>query len=443
MIFSSIQFLIFFFIFVIFIYFLKRSQRSLIIIFSLFFYGYWNPMFVPLILFFMFSSYYFIKNDVNLKISIPITLIPLFYFKYSLFISNIIGSDLLIELSYKNSLPLAISFITFTAIAILVDIKTKKFNEKINFFSISEFLVYFPQLIAGPILRANELIPLLKNKINFSNENIRFGVLLFTVGFIKKIFLADSIAFLIDPIFENPNSVNPGDHLKAFLLFPLQIYFDFSGYVDMALGISKILSINLPINFNKPYLSRSLTEFWRNWHITLSSWFRDYVYIPLGGSKKGSYRLFLNLILTMSVAGLWHGASINFILWGTLNGFFLFIEKKIKLYLYLSDFLKIIVTCFVIFNLWVVFRISELQFIFDFYIRLYSDLVEIFQIGNLILILIIVLSIYSQKFDNFTSLEQFSKKIKLSVLIPIVIVIILTGLAINTGSSEKFIYFDF
>ena len=133
MIFSSIQFLIFFSVFIIFIYFLKRSQRSLIIIFSLFFYGYWNPTFVPLILFFMLSSYYFIKNDVNLKISIPITLIPLFYFKYSLFISNILSSDFLIELSYKNSLPLAISFITFTAIAILVDIKSKKFNEKINF----------------------------------------------------------------------------------------------------------------------------------------------------------------------------------------------------------------------------------------------------------------------------------------------------------------------
>ena len=125
MIFSSIQFLIFFLVFIIFIYFLKRSQRSLIIIFSLFFYGYWNPMFVPLIFFFLFSSYYFIKNDINLKISIPVTLIPLFYFKYSLFISNIISSDLLIELSYKNSLPLAISFITFTAIAILVDLKTK------------------------------------------------------------------------------------------------------------------------------------------------------------------------------------------------------------------------------------------------------------------------------------------------------------------------------
>ena len=443
MIFSSIQFLIFFFVFIIFIYFLKRSQRSLIIIFSLFFYGYWNPTFVPLILFFMLSSYYFIKNDVNLKISIPITLIPLFYFKYSLFISNILSSDFLIELSYKNSLPLAISFITFTAIAILVDIKTKKFNEKINFFSLSEFLVYFPQLIAGPILRANELIPLLKNKINFSNENIRFGILLFTVGFIKKIFLADSIAFLIDPIFENPNSVNPGDHLKAFLLFPLQIYFDFSGYVDMALGTSKILSINLPINFNKPYLSKSLTEFWRNWHITLSSWFRDYVYIPLGGSKEGSNKLFMNLILTMSVAGLWHGASVNFILWGALNGLFLFLEKKIKLNLNLNGFIKIFITCFIIFNLWVVFRINELQFIFDFYTRLYSDFIEIFQINNLILIFIIVISVYSQKYDNFNFIEEFSKKTKLSVLIPLVIVIILTGLAINTGTSEKFIYFDF
>ena len=179
----------------------------------------------------------------------------------------------------------------------------------------------------------------------------------------------------------------------------------------MALGISKILSINLPINFNKPYLSRSLTEFLRNWHITLSTWFRDYVYIPLGGSKKGSNKLFLNLILTMSVAGLWHGASFNFILWGTLNGFFLFLEKKIKFNLNLNNYLKIIITCFVIFNLWVVFRISELQFIFDFYSHLYTDFTEILKINNLILILITVLSIYSQKHDNFSSLEQFSKKL--------------------------------
>ena len=145
----------------------------------------------------------------------------------------------------------------------------------------------------------------------------------------------------------------------------------------------------------------------------------------------------------MSVAGLWHGASINFILWGTLNGFFLFLEKKIKLNLNLNDYLKIIITCFVIFNLWVVFRISELQLVFDFYSHLYSDFTEIFKINNFILILITLLSIYSQKYDNFSSLEQFSKKINLSILVPIAIVIILTGLAINTGTSEKFIYFDF
>ena len=137
--------------------------------------------------------------------------------------------------------------------------------------------------------------------INISN--IKFGLVLFTVGFIKKIFLADSIASYIDPFFLN-QTINPDEIIKCFLLFPLQIYFDFSGYVDMALGVSIFLGINLPINFDKPYLSKSLTEFWRNWHITLSSWFRDYLYIPLGGSRKSKTILFLNLITVMSVAGL-------------------------------------------------------------------------------------------------------------------------------------------
>ena len=179
-------------------------------------------------------------------------------------------------------------------------------------------------MIAGPILRANELIPSLKKKIILKDDNIRFGILLFTIGFVKKVFFADSIASFIDPIFEKENLSSSEDFFKAFLLFPLQIYFDFSGYVDMALGISKILSIDLPINFNRPYLSKSLTEFWRSWHITLSKWFRDYIYIPLGGSKVGQGKLFYNLLLTMFVAGLWHGASLNFILWGLLMDYFYF-----------------------------------------------------------------------------------------------------------------------
>ena len=443
MIFSSIQFLIFFLTFLIFIKIFKNNQRSIIILFSIFFYSFWSPAFTFLVLFFFVSSYFFLRKNLSLKLSIPITLLPLFYFKYSFFLSNFFEIKILADLSYQGNLPLAISFITFTAIAILVDVKTKKYNEKINFFTLSEFLIYFPQLIAGPILRAKELIPLLKKKIIFTNANVKFGILLFMIGFIKKIFLADSISNFIDPIFEKENLIASDDYIKGFLLFPLQIYFDFSGYVDMALGVSKILSIDLPINFNRPYLSSSLSEFWRNWHITLSKWFRDYIYIPLGGSRHGNKKLFSNLLITMSIAGLWHGASINFILWGFLNGIFLFFEKKMSKYFALKKHVTIFLTCFLVFNLWLVFRINDLNFLLIFYSNLYLNLLSITEIENLLLLFLVIFAIFSQKFDNFNFIKNLSKKINFLILIPIFIIVLITGLAIKAGTSEKFIYFDF
>tara|TARA_X000001036_G_scaffold440051_1_gene494020 strand:- start:4174 stop:5505 length:1332 start_codon:yes stop_codon:yes gene_type:complete len=443
MIFSSIEFLIFFIFFILIVKFFSNYQKSIIIISSLFFYSYWNPIFILLIFFLLISSYSFIKKNISLKISIPVVLLPLFYFKYSNFLINILSLDSLKNLSYKSDLPLAISFITFTIIAILVDIKTKKYNEDINFSTFSEFLIYFPQLIAGPILRASELIPSLRKKIFFTNENIKFGIFLFTVGFVKKIFFADNIAFYIDPIFENPDMVNNEDFFKAYLLFPLQIYFDFSGYVDMALGISKILSIDLPINFNKPYHSKSITEFWRNWHITLSKWFRDYLYIPLGGSREGNKKMYFNLILTMSVAGLWHGASLNFILWGFLNGLILFIEKNIRSFFNFSELVKIILTCFIVFNLWIVFRVQSFELMYQFFFNLLLNINTIIHLENISLLGLVIFAIYSQKFDNYKSIDEISKKTKLAVLLPITFIIILTGLAISTGTSEKFIYFDF
>lgn len=443
MIFSSIEFLLFFILFLIALKIFSNYQKSLIIFSSLFFYGYWNPIFLLLIFYYVIFAYFFIKRETSLKISIPIILLPLFYFKYSYFLIDLANFISLKAYTYNSSLPLAISFITFTIIALLIDIKTKRYEEKINLFSLTEFLIYFPQLIAGPILRAKELLPRLREKIYFKDENIRFGIILFTVGFVKKIFFADSIAAYIDPIFENPDVAESKDIIKAYLLFPLQIYFDFSGYVDMALGISKILSINLPLNFDKPYLSSSLTNFWRNWHITLSRWFKDYIYIPLGGSKLNNKRLMRNLILTMSIAGLWHGASLNFVIWGFLNGLILFIEKKIGRFFNLNNFLKILITCFIVFSLWVVFRIDSLDGIVNFYKILLINLPTIFYLENLILLMVVILAVYSQKFDNYKSLEIFSKKFKLITIFPIFLLIILTGLAINVGSSEKFIYFDF
>ena len=263
------------------------------------------------------------------------------------------------------------------------------------------------------------------------------------IGFIKKIFFADSISNFIDPIFEKENLTASQDYIKGFLLFPLQIYFDFSGYVDMALGVSKILSIDLPINFNRPYLSSSLTEFWRNWHITLSKWFRDYVYIPLGGSRYGNKKLFGNLFLTMSIAGLWHGASINFILWGSMNGIFLFLEKKMSNHFNFNKLIKISLTCFLVFNLWIIFRINDLNFLLIFYSNLYQNFFTIIEIENLILLALVIFAVFSQKFDNYKYIENISKKINFLILIPIFIIVLVTGLAIKAGSSEKFIYFDF
>ncbi len=443
MIFSSIEFIIFFIIFFLTLKFLNKFQRNLVIIFSLFFYAFWNISFVLLIVFYCVATYIFIKKNNYLKSSIFLIILPLIYFKYSTFLLNTFNLNQLNSLAYSGEIPLAISFITFTAIAAIIDTKNKIFDRSsINFYSISEFILFFPQLIAGPILRLNELIPQLKNKFVFKEENIKFGLILFSVGFIKKIFFADNIGVFIDPIFENPEAFSSTIIFKSFVLFPLQIYFDFSGYVDMALGSAIIIGIELPVNFNKPYLTGSITEFWRNWHITLSRWFKDYIFIPLGGSKKNKLITNRNLIFTMSIAGLWHGASLNFIIWGFLNGIILCIEKILNKSVSTS-FIRIWINCFIIFNLWIIFRINEFDNLIDYIVIFYSDISSTINLENIILLLIVVFAIFLQKFDNFYYLQNLVKKINLIPAIFFSIVIIITGLAINTGQSEKFIYFQF
>lgn len=443
MIFSSIEFIIFFLFFILIIKYFSKQQRNIIIIFSLIFYSFWNIYFVALILYFCFFTFILIRKNFNLKVSIFLLILPLIFFKYSNFLISFFDIQLLNRFVYIGEIPLAISFITFTAIACIVDVKNKIFNrEIINFYSISEFILFFPQLIAGPILRLSELYPQLQNKIQFNKENIKFGLLLFVIGFIKKIFFADNIAVIIDPIFLNPENYSSEYLFRSFLLFPLQIYFDFSGYIDMALGASIFVGIQLPINFNKPYLTSSLTDFWRNWHITLSRWFKDYVYIPLGGSKNNKIATYRNLLITMSIAGLWHGASLNFIIWGILNGLILCFEKMFNLHNgrgILRGFINILI----IFNLWIVFRITELSKFFEYTSKLYSSFIDVFNINNYLIIIFVIIMILSQKIDNFHSIKNFSKKINITFIIIFFIFIISTGLGINLGQSEKFIYFQF
>jgi alginate O-acetyltransferase complex protein AlgI len=442
MLFSSIEFLIFLTIFITCIVLFRNYQRSVIIIFSLFFYSYWDFHFIPLIVFFCISTFYLVKKNYFLPFSIFIIIFPLIFFKYSSFIFETFNINFLLKYSYKGELPLAISFLTFTAIAVLIDRKNKV-NDEYNLFNISEYLLYFPQLIAGPILRLNQLAPQLNNKILFLKDNIKFGLILFCVGYIKKVYFADNIATYIDPFFQNPSLTESKDLIKAFLLFPIQIYFDFSGYVDMALGVSKMLGINLPKNFNKPYFAISITDFWRRWHITLSNWFKDYLYIPLGGSRVVNFRIYVNLIITMAIAGLWHGASFNFILWGFLNGILLTAERFFKVEKFTYSLFKNLFYCFLIFNLWLVFRISDFSLLQIFFEKLYINFFEIFMFENLIVVSFVLLSVMTQKVDNYDFLKDISKKVDIKIVIPFFITIILVGFSLSFGQSEKFIYFQF
>jgi alginate O-acetyltransferase complex protein AlgI len=442
MIFSSFKFLLFFLIFILSINYFPKYQKNLIIVFSLFFYLYWNPIYIFLIIYLCLITYFLIKRNINLKTALVFNFIPLIYFKYSAFILMNTNHQILNMISFTGELPLAISFVTFTTAALIIDIKLDKFKENLNFKDLTEFISYFPQLIAGPILRAKELVPKLKNNIVFNKQNIKFGLLLFLIGFIKKVFLADNISEIINPFFENPELYQSKDLIKSFLLFPLQIYFDFSGYVDMALGVSYFLGIELPINFNKPYQSYSLTEFWRRWHITLSTWFRDYLYIPLGGSKVSKIRLFFNLVFTMTIAGLWHGASFNFILWGFINGLVLSFEK-----FFIKNDVKsrsrLILTCFIIFNLWVLFRIESFNTTYSYFTILYSNLNEIFILENIIILFLLIFFIYLQKFEDHNLLKKATSKVNFAFLVTLTSTIILFGLTMALGSSEKFIYFQF
>jgi len=217
-------------------------------------------------------------------------------------------------------LPAGISFYTFEAISYLVDVHRGTISAERNPLRYAFFISYFPHLIAGPIVRYAKLGPQLRELYRFDWELMRSGMLLFSVGLAKKVLLADGLAFRANPLLDNPGSLGLLDGWAAMFAYSFQIYFDFSAYTDMALGLARMMGIELPWNFDRPYRAASPVEFWRRWHVTLSSWLRDYLYIPLGGNRKGLLRRDANILATMGLGGLWHGASVSFVLWGLYHG---------------------------------------------------------------------------------------------------------------------------
>lgn len=381
MLFNSFEFMFVFCPVVLLIYFFLNKQRytiaskSWLVLASLFFYSWWNIKYLPLILcsiIFNFSVGTALGTNDNqnkkrnrlsqkavLIFGILTNLILLGYYKYTdFFIQNInlvTKSDLTL---LHIILPLGISFFTFTQIAYLVDAYKGEVKE-MDYLNYSLFVTFFPHLIAGPILHYSEMMPQFDNSrakvLNY--KNIAAGLFLFTIGLLKKMLLADSLAIWANSGFDVAPHLSCLEAWATSLSYTFQIYFDFSGYTDMALGTALMFNIKLPQNFNSPYKARSVQDFWKRWHMTLSRFLRDYVYIPMGGNRLGESRTYTNLLITFILCGFWHGASWMYILWGTLHGLAVAIHR---MWAHLNLKMNSIVAWLLTFNFinatWVIFR---------------------------------------------------------------------------------------
>ena len=287
------------------------------------------------------------------------------FFKYcNFFIEsiNIIFKGKLQTLSII--LPIGISFYVFSAVSYVIDIYRGKYKAEKNIMDFCLYIIFFPKIIAGPIVRADEFLPQVKQYRGIEKESFLAGIQIFAFGLFKKLVLADHLNVFVDNVFFSPGAYNTGTVILGVVSYSLQIYFDFSGYSDMAIGISKTVGFEFKSNFNLPYVAENVSDFWKRWHISLSSWLRDYIYIPLGGSRKGTGRTYINLMLVMLVSGIWHGAGWTYILWGALYGVLSCLNKAIGKHKNHKQSLKWIdriVTFVLVTLLWVVFRAKNME----------------------------------------------------------------------------------
>ena len=350
MVFSSTVFLFLFLPFLLFIYYvLLRNninlKNILLFISSLFFYAWGEPVVVLLMILSIIINYFFGLSmqsryrKVFLVLSVIYNLSFLFIFKYLDFAIEILGVVFRTDfMKFNIALPIGISFYTFQIMSYVIDVYRKEVKPQKNVLYLGLYVSLFPQLIAGPIVRYSTI----EDEILHRKENLKLfksGIERFIIGFSKKLIIANNVGFIVDKIYAMSNdSLTTAFLWLAAIAYALQIYFDFSAYSDMAIGLGRMFGFNFEENFNYPYISKSITEFWRRWHISLSTWLRDYLYIPLGGNRVGKARHIFNLFFTWFCTGLWHGANLTFVLWGLYFFTFLIIEKYFKFpYPYYKD----------------------------------------------------------------------------------------------------------
>ena len=387
MVFSSITFLFYFLPLVILSYFLSPSKLKnlTLLIFSLIFYTFGEPKYIFIMIFSTIVDYIHAliidkyRNTLKAKIalisSIIVNLSLLGFFKYSNFFISIINSIFSANLDSLNlTLPIGISFYTFQTMSYTIDVYKNEAKPQKNILNLATFITLFPQLVAGPIVRYVDIAKQLDTR-NSDIDKIYDGIYRFIIGLSKKILLANNLGIIWSSIkISQYRELSILTSWLGIICFSLQIYFDFSGYSDMAIGLGKIFGFDFLENFNFPYISKSITEFWRRWHISLGLWFRDYVYIPLGGNKVSKLKWFRNIFIVWFLTGLWHGASFNFILWGLYFGFILILEKLFILNILnkLPNFFKHTYTLLLVIIGFVFFEIENLKDIFNYFNAMFN-----------------------------------------------------------------------
>lgn len=378
MVFSSITFLVYFLPLFLLAYHLtpNKFKNACILIFSVIFYAWGGPKFIFVILGTTFLDFYLVNAMHNAKtksakrqlliISLAMNLGLLFYFKYcNFFIENVnalFGADIQWT---KVLLPIGISFYTFESITYVVDVYRGIHKPLKNFWHYQTYIIFFPKLIAGPIVRYHDIADQITNREkNYTTDIKLSGFFIFCFGLAKKVIIANTLGMQADAVFKlAPEQIDTAAAWVGAVAYTFQIYFDFSGYSDMAIGLGKIMGFKLPENFKNPYLSFSITEFWRRWHMTLGTWMKNYLYIPLGGNKVTSAKLYRNLVVVFLLSGLWHGASWNFVLWGAFHGLFLVLERLFlnNVYQKIGKAFSTLITFIIVITGWVLFRNEDLS----------------------------------------------------------------------------------
>lgn len=477
MLFNSVDFGIFFpLIFLLYWLFFKQNIQNrnvFLLAVSYLFYGWWDWRFLSLIAissfidFFVGKKIFIEENDQKRKkwlfVSLFVNLGFLGFFKYyNFFVDSFISTFSLFGKNLDGFhldivLPVGISFYTFQTLSYTLDIYYKRLKPTKNIVAFFAFVSFFPQLVAGPIERAKDLLPQFLEKQTVNYELLRSGVLLMVWGFFKKIVIADRLAVFVDNVYGDINGVDGITSLVATIFFAFQLYLDFSAYSDIAIGSSRILGFKLSTNFKRPYLSSSFSDFWQRWHISLSSWFKDYVYIPLGGNRVSQIKVYRNILIVFILSGLWHGASWNFVIWGTLNGLFILVLDKIIPKKKGNMVSKVLISLFIT-SLWSLSLIFFRAQTFDDALVVFSSFFEtskgvLYNYGlnslelkfTLVLLIIYMLfELINEKNDNlyqwFTSKSLF---FRWSVYISLLVFVLLFG-SYGVGLNDNnFIYFQF